>query len=205
MNAAEHSPESRKVGSCLSSSFSFPSSLPPASAPRNHSEEMTDHIWKMHASNCLVAVEVRSQLSSQMGKGWGGKIKKIDSQILPYFSLLIFHLLIICSKKACGLSWKICQQYNISPSSALYFLCLLSSGSCFPPMETLKPKKSASLIAWAHNKDSKALKLWPSCLIPCSGRTEGKYIYTPSRHEAPCQIYSSENFLQEENDTLSGG
>lgn len=59
-----------------------------------------------------------------------------------------------------------------------------------------KQKKSASLIAWAqtsHNTDSKALKLWLSFLIPCSKRTEGMYMFTPSRHEAPCQIYYSEN------------
>lgn len=152
---------------------------------------MTDHIWKAHASNCLVAVEVRRQLSSKMGGE--GCVKKI----VRYFHILVWCLLIICSKKACGLSWKICQQYSISPSSALYFPCLLSSGSCFPPMETLKnKKKSASVIAWAqtsHNTDSKALKLWLSFLIPCSKRTEGMYMFTPSRHEAPCQIYYSEN------------
>lgn len=153
---------------------------------------MTDHIWKMHASNCLVAVEVRSQLSSQMGKGQG----RLKKKILRYFHILVWHLLIFCSKKACGLSWKICQQYNISPSSALLSLPVVI-WIMFPSHGDIKnQKKSATLIAWAqssHNKDSKALQLWPSSLIPCSRRSQGKYISTSSRHEAPCQIYSSKN------------
>lgn len=88
MSAAEHIPKPYKIRSCLSSSFSFPSSLPPASELRNHSEEVIDHICKTDARNCLVVVEVGSQPSSNELGGGREIIKKIESQILPHFSLV---------------------------------------------------------------------------------------------------------------------
>lgn len=79
------------------SSFSFPSSVPPASVSRSRSEEMTDHIWKMPARSCLVVeVETEPSTNEQGGQGWGDIILK---NRVRYFHILVWFLIIICSQK----------------------------------------------------------------------------------------------------------
>lgn len=183
LNAAEYIPKPHKIISCLSSSFSFPPSLPPASALRSHLEEMIDHIWNSHARTCLAVVKVGSQPSSnQWGRDeWnnnngGGKSKKEKSRV-RYFHVLVCYLT-ICSKKACGSSSKICQQHGISSSPALLPV-LITIWIMFPSHRHSEKsnQKSTTLLGWAQTSqdtESKALKLLLSFLIPCSNRTEGK-------------------------------
>lgn len=101
-------------------------------------------------------------------RGEGGEVR--------CFHILALYLIIICYKKACGPSWKICQQWSISPSSGLYFLsaCCHLDYVFLPYTDTWK--KSTSLVVWAQisqDTASKALKLLPSLLAPCSDRTGG--------------------------------
>lgn len=94
------------------------------------------------------------------GKNKGKKINRVR-----YFHILVLYLIIICSKKARGTSWKICQQYSISPSSALYFLCLLSSGSCFPPINTLKKNNLHASLHGHRLVKIQILRHWNCCRV----------------------------------------